>query len=86
MKTSYRKLLMAGLAALSLGACSTTGERLGGAGSGVVVGAAVAGPVGAVVGGVAGAIEGPRVSNELGIPHRGHYRHYRHHRRHHHYG
>jgi hypothetical protein len=83
MKISFGKLLMAGLATLSLAACSTTGERLGGAGAGVVVGGAVAGPVGAVVGGVAGAIEGPTVSHAMGIPHRG--RHYRRHR-HHHYG
>lgn len=78
MKTSFRKLLMAGLATLSLAACSTTGERLGGAGTGVVVGGAVAGPVGAVVGGVAGAIEGPSVSHAMGIPHRGRHRHHRH--------
>ncbi|MBB4200345.1 hypothetical protein CCR94_15240 [Rhodoblastus sphagnicola] len=83
MKTSIGKLLLAGLATLSLAACSTTGERLGGAGAGMVVGGAVAGPVGAVAGGVAGAIEGPSVSNAMGIPHRG--RHHRHHR-HHHYG
>jgi hypothetical protein len=83
MKISFGKLLMAALATLSLAACSTTGERLSGAGAGVVVGAAVAGPVGAVAGGVAGAIEGPIVSSEMGIPHRGRYRH---HRRHHHYG
>jgi hypothetical protein len=74
----FRELLMAGLATLSLGACSTAGERLGGAGAGMVVGAAVAGPVGAVAGGVAGAIEGPTVAHEMGIPHRGHHRHHRH--------
>jgi hypothetical protein len=42
------------LAALSGAACSTTGERLGGA----------------VVGGVAGAVAGPAVATDTGVPHR----------------
>ncbi len=67
---------------LSLAACSTTGERLGGAGVGAVTGGAIAGPVGAVAGGVGGAIVGPGVSNVMGIPHRGRYYHHHHY---HHY-
>jgi uncharacterized membrane protein len=80
MKNSYRKLFIVGLMGLSLAACSTTGERFGGAGVGAVTGGAIAGPVGAVAGGIGGAIVGPRVSNAMGIPHRGHrhHRHYRH--------
>jgi osmotically inducible lipoprotein OsmB len=80
MKKSYRNLFIACLAALSLAACSTTGERLGGAGVGAVTGGAIAGPVGAVAGGIGGAIVGPRVSNAMGIPHRG--RTHRHHHYH----
>jgi len=75
------KLLLVGFAVVALGACSTTGESLSGAGVGVVAGGSVAGPVGAVVGGVAGAVEGPMVANEMGVPHR----HWRHWRRHHHH-
>ena len=72
-----------GLAALSLGACSTSGERLSGVGAGVIVGGSVAGPPGAVVGGIAGAIEGPSVANAMGVPHR--HWHRRHWRRYHNY-
>jgi osmotically inducible lipoprotein OsmB len=80
MKNPYRNLFIVGLVALSLAACSTTGERIGGAGVGVVTGGAIAGPVGAVAGGIGGAIVGPRVSNAMGVPHRGrrHRRHYQH--------
>ena len=86
MKIPYRNLFIAGLATLSLAACSTTGERLGGAGVGAVTGGAIAGPVGAVAGGIGGAIAGPGVSNAMGIRHRGHYyHHYHHYRRYHHY-
>ena len=75
------KLLLAGVAALALAACSTTGERIGGAGVGAVTGGVVAGPVGAVVGGVAGAVAGPAVAREVGLPHRRYYaRNYRRHR------
>ena len=81
MTLSGRTLLFAGIAALSLTACSTTGERVGGAGVGALAGGAVAGPVGAVVGGVAGAITGPAISRDLGVPHRRSYRHTRHYRR-----
>ena len=81
---SGRNLLLVGLAALSLAACSTTGERVSGAGVGVVTGAAVAGPVGAVAGGVVGAIEGPTVASDVGIPHRGHHRYHRLRRHHRH--
>jgi hypothetical protein len=72
-KTSIRSLIV-GLLAIGLGACTTTQEQLGGAGTGVVAGAAVAGPVGAVVGGVAGAITSPSVAHAAGVPH--HHRHY----------
>ena len=81
MMKSGRTLFLAGLAALSLAACSTTGERVGGAGVGALAGGAVAGPVGAVVGGVAGAITGPAVASNLGVPHRRSHRYWRHHRR-----
>jgi hypothetical protein len=81
MQTSYRKLFIFGLVGLSLAACSTTGERLGGAGVGALTGGAIAGPVGAVAGGIGGAIVGPGVSNAMGVPHRGR----RHHRHYHHY-
>jgi len=46
---------------LSLAACSTTEQRIGGAAAGAGTGAVVAGPVGAVVGGAAGAITAPTV-------------------------
>jgi osmotically inducible lipoprotein OsmB len=76
MKSGWT-LVAAALSALTLAACSTTGERVGGAGVGALAGAAVAGPVGAAVGGVAGAITGPAVAHNAGIPHRRHYRHRR---------
>ena len=44
MLMSFRSLGLAGFAALSLAACSTTGERLSGAGVGAVSGGAVGGP------------------------------------------
>ena len=81
MIKSGRNLLLAAVAALALGACSSTGESLTGAGAGAIVGGTVAGPVGAVVGGVAGAVAGPTVANEAGVPRRryaGHRRHRRH--------
>lgn len=65
-----------GLAALSLSACNTTQERVGGAGVGAVAGAAVAGPVGAVAGGVLGAATGPSVSRSVGVPQRRYHRRY----------
>ena len=80
MMKTYRALVLAGFAALALSACSTTGERIGGAGAGALAGAAVAGPVGAAVGGVAGAITGPSIARSVGSPHRRYYRHRRHHR------
>lgn len=72
--------LVVALSALALAACTTTGERVGGAGVGAVAGAAIAGPVGAVVGGVAGAVTGPTIARDVGVPHRRSYRHrrYRH--------
>lgn len=83
MIKSGRFFLIAAVASLGLAACSTSGERIGGAGVGAVAGGAIAGPVGAVVGGVAGAITGPAVASEAGIPRRRYYaRHHRHHRRH----
>jgi hypothetical protein len=82
MKTSWRNLFMAGVVGLSLAACSTTGERIGGAGVGALAGGAILGPVGAVAGGVGGAVYGPRASHAMGIPHRG-YRHHRHYRHYH---
>ena len=82
MKLSNLNIVFVGLAALSLGACSTSSERMSGAGVGFVSGAVVAGPVGAVVGGVAGAVAGPTVAADMGIPHRSWRR--RHHHHHHH--
>lgn len=73
MTKSTFKLSLAICGALALAACSTTGERIGGAGVGAVAGGAVAGPVGAVVGGVAGAITGPTVARDVGVPHRRRY-------------
>jgi osmotically inducible lipoprotein OsmB len=70
-------LLITGLFATGLGACTTGQERLSGAGMGVVAGAAVGGPVGAVVGGVAGAISGPSVAHATGVPHRRHHYYWR---------
>ncbi len=77
-------MALVGLAALSLAACSTTGERLSGAGVGAVTGGAIAGPAGAVGGGVAGAVTGPAVATEMGVPHRHYCRHWRRYRRYHH--
>lgn len=56
-----RPLVLAAAAALSLGACNTTEQRIGGAAVGAGTGAVVAGPVGAVVGGAAGAVAAPSV-------------------------
>ena len=78
---SFSKITFAviGLTALSLGACSTSGERLSGLGAGAIVGGSVAGAPGAVVGGSAGAIEGPHVAHAMGVPHRRWHRHWRRH-------
>lgn len=73
MKRRHVSVLV-GFIALALPACTTTQERLGGAGTGFVAGAAVGGPVGAVVGGVAGAVSGPSVARATGMPHS--HRHY----------
>jgi len=76
-----KRLFLAGAALLALAAagCTTTQERVSGAGAGAVVGA-VAGPPGMVVGGVAGAIAGPSIARAGGVRHRRTYRHYRRHR------
>jgi len=71
-------LFIVGVSAVSLASCSSTEERVGGAGTGAVAGGAVAGPVGAVAGGVAGAVTGPTVAHHMGIPHR-RYAHRHHH-------
>jgi hypothetical protein len=49
------------LVGLFVTACSTTQERVSGAGAGALVGS-VAGPPGAVIGAVGGALVGPAVS------------------------
>ena len=86
MLKSISKVLMVGLSVLTLAACSTTEDRIGGAGAGALVGS-VAGPIGAGVGGVAGAIVGPTVVRHVVNGHRHYYhRHYyhgRHYRYHH---
>lgn len=74
-------LLCLGVGAMSVAGCSSTEERIGGAGTGAVAGGAVAGPVGAVAGGVAGAVTGPTVAHHMGIPHSRTARH-RHHATH----
>jgi hypothetical protein len=73
MARAIRSLLFGCAAAMSLAACSTPSERVGGAAVGAVAGAAIAGPVGAVVGGVGGAITGPAVARGMGVPHRRYY-------------
>ena len=65
-----RKLALLTFAVLAVAACTTSQQRVGGAGVGAVAGGAVAGPVGAVVGGVGGAVAGPSVSREIGVPQR----------------
>jgi len=80
MRLSKFAFVGIGLAALSLGACSTSGERLSGLGVGAVAGGEIAGGPGAVVGGIAGVIEGPHVARAIGIPHRHWHRRWRHHR------
>lgn len=65
MKTWKVALVCAGVS-FAVAACSTTEERIGGAGVGALAGAAVAGPVGAAAGGVTGAVVGPSVSKEVG--------------------
>ena len=65
-----KKLAMAAFALAVLAACTTTQQRVGGAGVGAAAGAAVAGPAGAVVGGAAGAAAGPTVSRQVGVPQR----------------
>jgi osmotically inducible lipoprotein OsmB len=66
----FAVLLVSGFAAVVLSGCTTTGERLTGAGVGAVGGGVVAGPVGAVVGGVGGAVVGPSVAHSTGVSHR----------------
>ncbi|RDJ19638.1 hypothetical protein DWF00_02060 [Bosea caraganae] len=56
-------ILLAGVA-LSVGACNTTEQRIGGAAAGAGTGALVGGPVGAVVGGTVGAVSAPTVVRE----------------------
>jgi osmotically inducible lipoprotein OsmB len=56
-----RMMVIIGVA-WAVAACTTTQERVTGAGAGAVVGS-VAGPAGAAVGAVGGAIVGPSVSN-----------------------
>jgi hypothetical protein len=63
-ETSMKKFVFATLLALTVGACTTTEERIGGAAVGAGVGA-VAGPVGAVAGGAVGAATGPAVSRSV---------------------
>ena len=65
-----KKLAFAIFVVLAGAACTTTEQRMGGAGVGAVAGAAVAGPGGAVVGGVAGAVTGPRVGRQVGVAQR----------------
>lgn len=64
-----KKILIATLGCLALGACadSSTGT-VGGAGAGAVTGAVVGGPVGAVVGGTIGAAAGSTVSRTAQAP------------------
>ncbi|HLW93355.1 MAG TPA: hypothetical protein VKS78_18895 [Roseiarcus sp.] len=77
MRKVQLSLAILGLSAMSLSACTTTQEQVGGAGTGAVAGVVVAGPVGAVVGGVAGAITGPSVARATGAHYRRYYwRHY----------
>jgi osmotically inducible lipoprotein OsmB len=64
------KLALAALAIGVLAACTTTQQRVAGAGVGAAAGAAVAGPAGAVAGGAAGAVAGPSVSRQAGVPQR----------------
>ncbi len=85
MLMSFRGLVLASMVALSLAACSTTGERLSGAGVGAVSGGAVGGPAGAVVGGVVGGVTGPAVATSMGVPHHHHYHHYHYYHHYHHY-
>ena len=56
-----RMVVLAMLAGLTAGACTTTEQRVGGAAVGAGVGAA-AGPVGAIAGGAVGAATGPTVA------------------------
>lgn len=62
MKISMVALLVT--TALTVAACSTTEQRVGGAAAGAGTGAVVGGPVGAVVGGAAGAVTAPTVVRE----------------------
>src|SRR5271165_7185739 len=66
MSMSFRSLTLTGLAALSLAARSTTGERVSGVGVGAVSGGAGGGPAGAVVGGIVGGVTGPAVATSMG--------------------
>ncbi|RFB79710.1 hypothetical protein [Methylovirgula sp. 4M-Z18] len=77
MTNRFVMSVLLGVGVLSLAACTTPQERIGGAGTGAVAGAAVAGPPGALVGGVAGVITGPTVSRSVGLHRHGHYYHHR---------
>ncbi len=83
MLMSFRNSVLVGLAALSLAACTTTGERFSGVGVGAVSGGAVGGPAGAVVGGVVGGVTGPAVATSMGVPHHHYYYHHHYHHFHH---
>ena len=65
MNMLARIVVLGGLG-LMVVACTTTQERVGGAGARALAGAAVGGPLGAAVGGVAGAVTGPTVANANG--------------------
>jgi osmotically inducible lipoprotein OsmB len=54
-----RTLVIAVVITLSLSACTTTQESIGGGAVGGVAGLAVAGPIGAVAGATAGAVATP---------------------------
>jgi hypothetical protein len=59
-ESSMRMIVLA-LAALTVTACTSTEQRVGGAAVGAGVGA-IAGPVGAVAGAAVGAVTGPTVT------------------------
>ncbi len=55
-------VIVAGLLALGLGACTTSEARLSGAAAGAGAGALVGGPIGAVAGGAVGVLTGPSIA------------------------
>lgn len=60
-----RRIVLAGVLAGLLGACTSTEERVAGAAAGAGAGALIGGPIGAIAGGAVGVVAGPAVTGSV---------------------